>query len=159
MSVAATAVKQYATFVVAGRSFGIEVGQVQEVLREQEVTPVPFAPGAVEGLINLRGQIVPALNLKALLKLPHNGGEAVPPSIVVRAEEGVVCLLVDEVLDVRELDEAECEAPPLNLDAELAKLIRGVYTLDDRLLMVLDAVRATSHAAVSRTTTELNERN
>jgi purine-binding chemotaxis protein CheW len=136
-------VKQYATFMVGGFYFGIEVLDVQEVLREQRVTPVPFAPRAVEGLINLRGQIVPALDMRVLLNLPPREGGELPHSMVVRTEYGAISLQVDDIQDVLELEPTNYEPPPLNLDSDLMPLVQGVYKLEDRFLMVLQALGTT----------------
>ena len=128
---------QYVTFSVAGLWFGMQAMEVQEVLQEQEVTPVPLAPPAVEGLINLRGQIVPAITLRQLLNLPTRDEEGNPPSVVVRAGFGVFSLQVDEIGDVLELS-LSCDPLPANVSDEVANLVRGVHRLNDRLLLILD---------------------
>lgn len=134
-----SAATQYVTFRVAGHFFGIASVDVQEVLQEQRVTHVPLAPAAVEGLINLRGQIVPAVDVRRRLRLAEEEKTANPPSIVVRTPHGPVSLQVDLVGDVLELGASSYEPPPVNLDADLLALVRGVYKLEDQLLLVLDA--------------------
>ena len=133
----------YATFLVAGHYLGIDVLEVQEVLREQRLTPVPLAPEVVEGMINLRGQIVPAIDLRRVLKLapPDPGQDRF--SVVARSPHGPVSLQVDEIGDVVDLDAAGFQAPPGNVDPAIGALLRGVYKLKDRLLLVLDTARAT----------------
>jgi purine-binding chemotaxis protein CheW len=139
----------YATFQVAGHFLGIDVLGVQEVLREQRLTPVPLAPGVVEGLINLRGQIVPALDLRQVLNLaPAAAGNRF--SVVAHSPHGPVSLQVDEIGDVVELDAARLEAPPGNLDPAIGRLLRGVYQMKDRLLLVLDTARATEIAGAAK---------
>ncbi len=129
---------QYATFFVDGLFLGIDVLQVQEVFRYQEMTQVPLAPGVVEGLINLRGQIVTALDMRRRLNLkPRTGGEK-PMNAVVRTEEGAVSLLVDEIGDVLDVQADAFEPPPDNLPPAARDLLRGVYKLKDRLLLILD---------------------
>src|SRR6202140_4234118 len=132
---------QYATFFVADLFFGVDVLRVQEVLRFQPMTRVPQAPEVIEGLINLRGQIVPASDLRRGLRLPPRGGCRTPMNMVVRTGDGAVSLLVDEIGDVLDVDAATYERPPENLDPAARELIRGVYKLKDRLLLVLDAER------------------
>lgn len=132
---------QYCTFLVADLYFGIDVRRVQEVLRSQEVTPVPQAPAVIEGLINLRGQIVPAVDMRRRLGLPPRTPGWDPMNMVVRTEEGAASLLVDEIGDVLDVDGAAFEPVPDNLPAEQRELIRGVCKLRDRLLLVLDAER------------------
>jgi purine-binding chemotaxis protein CheW len=132
---------QYATFRVGGHFLAIPVLDVQEVLRGQRLTPVPLAPDAVTGLINLRGQIVPALEMRRLLSLPPRDGESDPLSIVVRTEQGAVSLQVDEIGDVLELDGLTFEIPPQNVDSHLRSRLVGVHKSKDRLLLVLDIRR------------------
>ena len=100
----------YATFLVAGHYLGIDVLEMQEVLRGQRLTPVPLAPEVVEGLINLRGQIVPAIDLRRVLKLaPADPGQD-RFSVVARSDHGPVSLQVDEIGDVVELDDGRIRA-------------------------------------------------
>lgn len=132
---------QYATFVVADLFFGIDVLRVQEVLRYQEMTRIPLAPGVAEGLINLRGQIVTALDMRCRLGLPSRCAERLPMSLVVRTDEGPVSLLVDEIGDVLQLNAADFEAAPDNLPPAARGLVMGVYKLEGRLLLVLDPDR------------------
>jgi purine-binding chemotaxis protein CheW len=145
----AQASSQFATFFVADLFFGVDVLRVQEVLRFQQMTRVPQAPEVIEGLINLRGQIVIAIDMRRRLLLPPRGGDQTPMTIVVRTEDGAVSLLVDEIGDVLDVDAATYERPPENLDPAARDLIRGVYKLKDRLLLVLDAERTVDLAAGS----------
>jgi purine-binding chemotaxis protein CheW len=135
---AESACRQYATFRVGDHYLGIGVLEVQEVLREQRVTPVPLAPAVVAGLINLRGQIVPELDLRHLLQLPPGAPDAATFSVVVRTEHGAVSLRVDEIDDVLELDASSFEPIPRNVDPHVRQLLRGIHRLQHRLLLVLD---------------------
>ena len=130
--------RQYSTFDVAGFHFGIDVLQVQEVLRFQEMTPAPLAPSVIEGLINLRGQIVTAIDMRRRLGLPPRLGGEASMNVVVRTDDGAVSLLVDEIGDVVEADSSSFERPPENLDPAVRDLVRGIHKLKDRLLLVLD---------------------
>src|ERR1700720_824676 len=89
--------EQLSTFFVADLFFGVDVLDVQEVLRFQQMTPVPQAPEVIEGLINLRGQIVTAIDMRRRLRLPPRGGDETPMNMVVRTGDGAVSLLVDEI--------------------------------------------------------------
>jgi purine-binding chemotaxis protein CheW len=133
--------RQYSTFYVSDLFFGIDVLNVQEVLRYQEMTRVPLAPDGIEGLINLRGQIVTAVDLRKCLNVKPRDGSKTPMNIVVRSEEGAVSLLVDEISDVLEVNAASYEPPPQNLPAEQRELIEGLYKLDGRLLLILNTER------------------
>ncbi len=140
---------QFSTFFVADLFFGVDVLHVQEVLRSQHMTSVPQAPDVIEGLINLRGQIVTAIDMRRRLLLPPNTGDQASMNMVVRTADGAVSLLVDEIGDVLDMDASTYERPPDNLAPAAKDLIRGVYKLKDRLLLVLDEER-TVDLAVGR---------
>lgn len=135
---------QYCTFHLDQFFFGIEVQKVQEVLRFQEMTRVPLAPSVVEGLINLRGQIVTAIELRRRLELQPRPDGQLPMNVVVRTEDGPVSLLVDEIGDVLEMDDDSFERPPETLRGIARELIRGAYKLKDRLLLTLDIEKTVS---------------
>jgi purine-binding chemotaxis protein CheW len=132
---------QFSTFYVGDLFFGVDVLHVQEVLCFQPMTSVPQAPEVIEGLINLRGQIVTAIDMRRRLRLPTRSSDQTLMNIVVRTADGAVSLLVDEIGDVLDMDAATYERPPENLDPAAKELIRGVYKLKDRLLLVLDEER------------------
>lgn len=144
MSTAPTSslVAQYCTFFVSDLYFGIDVRRVQEVLRMQEITPVPRSPHVIAGLINLRGQIVPAVDMRRRLGLADRPAEAEPMNMVVRTEEGAASLLVDEIGDVLDVDGASFEPVPDNVAPAQRDLIHTVCKLRDRLLLILDAEKA-----------------
>ncbi|UOY00630.1 chemotaxis protein CheW [Blastococcus sp. PRF04-17] len=135
---------QLATFRLDGDLYGIEVEHVQEVLRSQQLTRVPLAPSAVAGLINLRGQVVTAIELRERLGRPARpeGTDAVV--IVVRLDGEAVSLLVDSIADVVDVDASDFEAPPDTLEGQARDLIRGAYKLDGQLLLALDVEKAVS---------------
>lgn len=134
------------TFVLDGHHFGVDVRVVQEVLRTLAITPAPLAPDEVRGLINLRGQIVEALDLRRILGLPPApASEAV--SVVLSTDEGRVSLLVDRIGEVLDAPADAFEPPPETLRAELRPFILGVYKLEGRLLLSLDTARVLSGGA------------
>ena len=133
--------KQFSTFAVDRLLFGVEVEKVQEVIRYQEMTRVPLAPSVVKGLINLRGQIVTAVDLRRRLGLRERASTDLPMNVVIRHEDGAVSLLVDEIGDVLEVEDETFELPPGTLAGEARELIRGVYKLKDTLLIALDTDR------------------
>jgi len=139
--------RQFSTFSLGGLLLGVEVLQVQEVIRYQAMTQVPLAPVEIRGLINLRGQIVTAVDLRRRLGLDDRGTDAQPMNVVVRTADGVVSLLVDEIGDVVEVGDDAYEAAPATLTGPVRELVTGVYKLDDRLLLVLDVERAAQVAS------------
>jgi purine-binding chemotaxis protein CheW len=132
---------QVCSFLVDGQLFGVDVTQVQEVIRDQPMTPVPLAPREVRGLINLRGQIVTAIDFRRRLGLSDLPADASPINVVIRHPGGTVSLLVDEIGDVVDVDETLFEPTLETLSAEAKALIRGIYKLSPRLLLLLDAER------------------
>lgn len=137
----------YCTFRVGPLSLGVDVLQVQEVLRAQPTTPVPLADATVRGLMNLRGQIVMAFDLRRRLGLTDRADGTPAMNVVVRTAHGPVSLQVDEIGDVLELDDAAFEPAPENLQGLPSELIRGVYKLDGRLLHLLDTQKTLGVAA------------
>jgi purine-binding chemotaxis protein CheW len=134
------------TFSVDGQLYGVDVMDVQEVIRRHEITRVPLAPRIVRGLINLRGQIVTAVDLRRRLELPERPADDLARNVVLRTADGVVSLLVDDVGDVVDVDAASFEPPPVTLRGVAGDVIRGAYKLKDRLLLVLDTERVTACA-------------
>ena len=130
--------RRLATFYLADRYVGIDVSRVQEVLRYQEMTPVPLALDEVAGLINLRGQIVTALDLRRRIGLPAVDVGTRPANVVVRSDTGLVSLLVDGVGDVLEVEEDDFEGLPDTLQGSARELIRGAFKLDNAILLELD---------------------
>jgi len=130
--------QQFCTFLLDGHLFGVPVSAVQEVIRFQSMTPVPLAPPPVEGLINLRGQIVPALDLRRRLSLGKRPEGELPVNVVVRTPDGAVSLLVDEIGDVIEVGDSTFEFPPETLRGAVRSMILGVHKLEGKLLHLLD---------------------
>lgn len=135
---------QFCTFLLGDLLLGVEVLKVQEVIRLQSMTKVPLAPPTVRGLINLRGQIVLAVDLRQRLELPPAVGGADLMNVVVRDGESAVSLLVDDIGDVLELSADRFEPPPDTLTGVARELVRGVYQLKDRLLLILDIQQTTT---------------
>ena len=133
---------QFCTFYLDKLLFGVELKTVQEVIRSVEVTQVPLAPQVVSGLINLRGQIVTAVDLRRRLELEPRGAGVPAMNVVVRSDDGAVSLLVDEIGDVVEVEEASFERPPETLRGSVRAIIIGVHKLKDRLMLVLDTEKA-----------------
>jgi len=136
------ATEQFCTFFLAAQLFGVPVPQVQEVIGPHDMTPVPLAPEVVSGMINLRGQIVVAIDLRRRLQLAGRAEGELPMNVVVRSLEGAVSLQVDEIGDVIEVEPATFEPPPETMQGSARALILGVHKLEGSLLHVLDTERA-----------------
>lgn len=134
--------RRFCTFFLKDQFFGIPVERVQEVIQHQEMTPVPLVSAAVRGLINLRGQIVLAVDLRRRLGMEDPPDSKRPMNVVVRTDEGALSLLVDEIGEVVEVSEDDFEPPPGNVPDEGRSLLLGVYKIEQKLLHVLDTDRA-----------------
>ena len=133
-----THTQQFASFALADMLFGIEVEKMQEVTSGIEITPVPLAPSAVHGVLNLRGRIVTAIDLRRCLELLDRPADQCPVNLILQTDDGCTSLLVDQVGDVLDVDDSDFAAPPATLRGRLRELIRGAYKLEGRLLLVLD---------------------
>jgi purine-binding chemotaxis protein CheW len=134
--------RQYTTFEVAGQLFGVDVAKVVEVLRFSDYTMVPLADKSVGGLINLRGQVIAALDLGVRLGLPPRDMSKPSMNVIVNENAEPVSLLVDKIGDVVELSDDTFEPPPDTLGGPVREMIIGAFKLDDRLMLALDSRRA-----------------
>lgn len=144
--------REVCTFLLDGHLFGVDVVEVQEIIRPQQITRVPLAPPAVAGLLNVRGQLVTAIDLRRRLELPPRPPGAAPMNIVVRTTDGAISLLVDAVGDVVEIAEDAYEPTPPTVRGVAHELIRDVVKLHDQLLLRLNtaAVIAIASPALTR---------
>src|ERR1700675_4250211 len=140
---------QFCTFYLDKLLFGVELKGVQEVIRSLDMTKVPLAPAVVSGLINLRGQIVTAVDLRRRLELEPRPAGMLARTVVVRS--GAVGLRGDEICDVVEVEETSFEPPPETLRGPVRTMILGVHKLNDRLLHVLDIEKACEMTEVAET--------
>ena len=143
--------RQLCTVLIGGRWYGLPVERVQEVLRHSGVTPVPLASALVAGLINLRGQIVEALDPRVVLGRVSPGGEQPSVNVVLRTPAGPVSLLAEDVGEVVEISEESAEPAPLTVGETVRRLISATCKLEDRLLPVLDVDRVIDASPERRT--------
>lgn len=129
---------QWVTFKLAGEVYGINVMQVQEVLRYTEIAPVPGASQYVLGIINLRGNVVTVFDTRERFALTANDVTDNTRIVIVEADGHVVGLLVDSVAEVVYLRQSEVETTPNVGNDESAKFIQGVCHKNDELLILID---------------------
>jgi purine-binding chemotaxis protein CheW len=135
-------VTQYSTFQLAGQLYGIEVDRVHSVSKFQPLTAVPLAPPSVAGLINLRGQVTTAIDMRVRLELPPRAADSTPMNVVVKTDDGLVSLLVDSIGDVVNTTPDQYDEVPDTVSGAAKDLVVGAYTMPDRqLLLALDAAR------------------
>jgi len=141
---------QFCTFYLDHLLFGVESQKIQEVVTYRELRPVPLAAAVVSGLMNLRGQVVVALELRRQLELPERPKDMSPVCLVVHSSSGTVCLIADEVGNVVEVEEQTFEPSPQTLSPRLRSVILGVHKLEGQLLHVLDTDLACEVQAASK---------
>jgi purine-binding chemotaxis protein CheW len=129
------------TFLVDNLHLGVDADLVQEVVRHQAITPVPLAPPEIAGLLNLRGQVVTAIDLRSRIGLPSHQDGQMPLHLIVRGSRGPASLLVDQIGDVLACSPEELEPPPTTVDETVRGFLRGVCTRPERLLLLLDLPR------------------
>ena len=150
---------KYATFFLSGIYFGLPAIQVQEVLECLDVVQVPLAPAALPGIINLRGQIIPVLDLGRRLDLPANQNQSREQSrmMVIRTEECPVSMLIDHVGEILDVDSTCFEKPAETLKSTIRAVTTHVCRLDERLLLILDGEKLIQFAREKETTQEKAE--
>lgn len=131
-------VRQFVTVRIDQQMFGIPVDIVQDVLRGQKVTPIPLAPQEVKGLMNLRGRIVTAFDVRTRLGLPPAPEGARTMNVVVECGGEFYSLTVDSVGEVLDLEESRIEHAPANLEQRWKDVSSGVSRLKQELLIILD---------------------
>ncbi len=128
----------FVTLMIENQLFGIPVLQVQDVLRDVRVTRVPLSPPEIAGNLNLRGRIVTAIDMRRRLSMTPRGADEKFMNVVVEQKNELYSLIVDRVGEVLSLPDANFERNPPTLDRNLREVSRGIYQLDNRLLVILD---------------------
>jgi purine-binding chemotaxis protein CheW len=130
--------REMITFGLEDELLGVDVGEVQEILGALPLTAIPLAPPAVAGLVNLRGEVLLAVDLRARMGRPPRSADDPASNVIVRTEHGPVCLVVDRIGEVVAVRPEQYEASPHTLDDRARALVTGAYKLPDRLLLDLD---------------------
>ncbi len=129
---------QLVTFRLQDEEFGIDIKRVHEINRIIDVTKIPNAPSYIEGIINLRGKIIPVVNLRSKLGFDQAEYDKMTRIMVVEIEGKVLGFIVDSVSEVLRIEDPKIEAPPSITGANDAGYIKGVINLADRILILLD---------------------
>ncbi len=132
---------EYVTVTIGNQSFGLPISRVQEVFAPERLTRVPLASAEIAGILNLRGRIVTAIDMRSRLDMAGRAAGEPVMALGIEQKGESFGLLVDAVGEVLRLPDEACEAKPVNLDARLARVASGVIRLDGQLLVVLDVDR------------------
>lgn len=135
---------QLVTFSIGEEEFGVDILKVQEIIRTMEITKVPRAPDFVEGVINLRGKVIPIIDLRKRFGLPTRDHDKHTRIIVIEINNMIVGFVVDSVSEVLRIPASTVEPPPPVVSGLESEYISGVGKLEDRLLILLDLNRLLS---------------
>jgi purine-binding chemotaxis protein CheW len=138
---AAGSLTEYVTVTIGDHMFGLPIFRVQDVFVPERLTRVPLAPPEVAGILNLRGRVVTAIDMRARLDLGAREPGAPVMAIGIELKGEFYGLLVDAVGEVMALRNSACEAKPANLDPRLSRVAAGIYRLEGQLMVVLDVDR------------------
>ncbi|QDS90376.1 Chemotaxis protein CheW [Rosistilla ulvae] len=138
--------QQFATFYVSDVLLGIAIDRVREINRLSEITHVPHAPGHVLGVVNLRGEVVPLLDLGILLGLPNTQVSADSKNMIVQSGGQLLGLVVDRVSDILAVSQEEMSVPPANVNSVDGRMIHGIHTLTDDVVILLDIDQALANS-------------
>lgn len=144
---AAGGITEYVTAVIGDQLFGLPIARVQDVFMPERLTRVPLASSDVAGVLNLRGRIVTAIDMRARLGLPKSDASGPPMAVGVDQRGESYGLLIDAIGEVLKLPDEGREMNPVNLDPRMASIACGVHRLEGQLMVVLDVDRVLDIAA------------
>jgi purine-binding chemotaxis protein CheW len=136
-----SAITEYVTATIGGQLFGLPISRVQDVFMPERLTRVPLSSRDVAGVLNLRGRIVTAIDMRARLGLPKEETDRPPMAVGVELRGESYGLLIDSIGEVLKLPDEGREVNPVNLDPRMATMSAGVHRLDGQLMVVLDVDR------------------
>lgn len=141
----ASEVIQLVGFCLGDEEFGVNINEVHEINRTMEITPVPRTPDFIEGVINLRGKVIPVINMRKRFSLPFAEKTNQTRIVIVEMEGKIVGMLVDSVTEVLRIASSTIEPPPDILSGIDNENIQGVAKLENRLLILLDLAKVLSN--------------
>lgn len=141
--------EQLVTMTVDGQHFGLSILSVQDIVETHTITQVPLAPSAISGVMNLRGRIVTVINLRRILGKTDDSESRM--GVTVEYKGDLYTILVDQIGEVRLLDQGDFEAVPTTLDPILKQLCTGIYRMDEELLAVLDVDQILDAETIAQT--------
>lgn len=133
---------QVVIFKLGNELYGINIFRVNEIIRIQEITPLPRAESYIRGLVNIRGKTIPVIDLRTKLMLPHSEDTDDSRIIILESEQGNVGIIVDNVKEVSTLKNDEIEEPPDMVSDSSKEYIWGVAKQDNNIITILDLDKA-----------------
>jgi len=147
---------QLVVFKLGGEDYGVEISQVREIIRKREITPIPRQPQYVEGVLNVRGTIIPVVNLKKRFGLTGDSSTQ-PHTIIVESGEGLVGLLVESVKEVIRVPGDHIHPPPTVTTGVDSEYLRGICRIGERLLIYLDVKKVVVGIPTARLMEQVGE--
>jgi len=147
----AAAAGQYLTFQLAGQPYGLPIASVREINRMSDIAPVPHAAPFVAGVMNLRGKVIPVVDLRLKFGLAATPATKETCIIVIECDHGQIGMIVDAVSGVIELTAGQIEPPPVLGDADTLSFIIGMGKADDKVVVLVDTVAALSRETFAMT--------
>jgi len=141
---------QLVAFTLGSEQYGVEIDQVREIIRKRAITPVPQQPSYVEGVINVRGTIIPVVNLRKRFELQREESLS-PHTIIVQSGVGLMGMLVDAVSEVIRIPSNQIYPPPSVTKGIDTVYLRGICRINDRLLIYLDVEKVVRASPAGRT--------
>lgn len=138
LSVQENELLQLVTFAISEEEFGIDILRVQEIIRMMPITKVPNSPHSVEGVINLRGKVIPVIDLRKRFRMEFHTHDSQTRIVVIEIHGMIVGFVVDQVSEVLRIQSNTVEPPPSVVSGVESEYIKGVGKLDGRLLILLD---------------------
>jgi purine-binding chemotaxis protein CheW len=142
-------VTEYVTVMIGGQLFGLPISRVQDVFMPDRITRVPLSAPEIAGVLNLRGRIVTAIDMRRRLGLPPRTDDKPSMAVGIEMKGESYGLLIDTVGEVMKLGDATREPNPVNLDARLGRVSGGVHRLEGQLMVILDVDQVLNNATES----------
>lgn len=132
--------EQLVIFKLKSEEFGVNISNVKEIIRIPEITTIPNAQAYMEGIINLRGKVIPVLNIKKIFGFGSEVNQSTEKIVIIEVNSHCLGILVDDVTEVLKISKSNIEPPPTNVMGIINNYIKGVGKIDQRLIILLDLV-------------------
>jgi len=135
------ATRQLIKFMVSDLTFGIEITQIHQILKPQEIFKVPNTPPFIEGLLNLRGRVLTVFNLRKRFSLPEKANDDNTKIIIVNMNDFLLGFIVDSVTEIVRVPDEDIEEPPPSLKGFDKKFLSGIGKVDEKIILLLDLTK------------------
>lgn len=152
-------IKQYLTFALKGQPYGVPIEAIREINRVTDITPVPQTPPFVAGVMNLRGKVIPVVDLRMKFGMEETAHTKHTCIIVIESDTGHVGMIVDAVSGVIDLTEEQIEPRPVMGEESRLAYVIGMGKIDNSVVILVDIVKALGHDELTKIQAKISERN